>query len=149
MIPSSGDSTPRAASPVREKTVQFDLPPSADTTPDAVNPRKRPGTSDIGYDDEDEDDDRAREIRYRRGSDDAGAKRTRARSPGSDSSGETIELPSRFYADGRRRPERGEDPLAQALEGLFSGHGSAGKVLKRLTEDLFMGLDTQSGSRRR
>ncbi|KAF1809033.1 hypothetical protein P152DRAFT_461898 [Eremomyces bilateralis CBS 781.70] len=134
----TGGTTPRATSPSKEKTVQFDLPPSADTTPDAVNPRKRRGANDSDYDES------ATETGYRHRSDDAQAKRTRSRSPASDSD-ETVDLPPRFDSDGQRKPEGGEDSFGD----LLSGRGRAGKVFHRLTENLLMGGNSHSGSRRR
>jgi hypothetical protein len=58
------------------------------------------------------------------------------------SSGETIDLPPRFDELGRRK---GDDPLADKLEDILSGRGTAGKLFSRLAGDLFTG----SSSRRK
>lgn len=47
-------------------------------------------------------------------------------------SNETIDLPDRFDKDGRRKPVKGEDPLADAFDDLVSGKGPAAKALKGL-----------------
>jgi hypothetical protein len=70
----------------------------------------------------------------------------RTGSPDSVNSTETVELPARFDQEGRKVPERGEDPLADKIEDLFSGKGLAGGILKRLTGDL---LGDGSGKKRR
>ena len=63
----------------------------------------------------------------------------------------TVDLPERFDKDGRKKPERGEDPVADALEDLLSGRGPGGKYFKKI----FGGSgdddhhDGASGSRRR
>jgi hypothetical protein len=51
----------------------------------------------------------------------------RTSSPDSVNSSETVELPPRFDQEGRKVPERGEDPLADKI---------AGGIFKRLTGDL-------------
>lgn len=70
----------------------------------------------------------------RRRSRDPSAHRTG--SPDSVNSSETVELPPRFDPEGRKVPERGEDPLADKIEDLISGKGLAGGIFKRLTGDL-------------
>jgi len=59
------------------------------------------------------------------------------------SSGETIDLPPRFDELGRRK---GDDPLADQLEDMLSGRGTAGKLFSRLAGSLFAG---SSSSRRK
>lgn len=75
--------------------------------------------------------------RRRRGSRDPSTQR-RTGSPDSVNSSETVELPPRFDQEGRKVPERGEDPLADKIEDLLSGKGLAGGIFKRLTGD-FLG----------
>jgi hypothetical protein len=70
----------------------------------------------------------------------------RTGSPDSVNSTETVELPARFDQEGRKVPERGEDPLADKIEDLFSGKGLAGGIFKRLTGDL---LGDGAGKKRR
>ncbi|KAL8728323.1 MAG: hypothetical protein Q9166_005466 [cf. Caloplaca sp. 2 TL-2023] len=53
-----------------------------------------------------------------------------ARSPSPAKSDTTIDLPQRFDEKGRRIPEKGEDPLADTIEGLLSGGGGIGKFMK-------------------
>jgi len=61
----------------------------------------------------------------------------------------TEDLPPRF--DGRGNPvaQRGDDPLADKVEDMLSGKGTAGGFLKRLTGDLFGGDDDGRRRRRR
>jgi hypothetical protein len=58
-------------------------------------------------------------------------------------SDETIFLPDRFDKYGRKKPEKGEDLLADKLEELLSGKGSAGQLLKGLFGE------SSGGSRRK
>ncbi|KAL8772162.1 MAG: hypothetical protein Q9209_002597 [Squamulea sp. 1 TL-2023] len=53
-----------------------------------------------------------------------------ARSPSPAHSDATIDLPRRFDEKGRKIPERGEDPLADTIEGLLGGSGGLGKLMK-------------------
>lgn len=72
------------------------------------------------------------------------------RSPSPAHSDTTIDLPDRFDQYGRRKPERGEDPLAEKIEDLLSGEG-VGKLLDKLT-GVFgggSGGDGDGGRRRR
>lgn len=80
---------------------------------------------------------------------DRGAKPSRRRnvSPGSNNSDQTVELPARFDPDGKKMPERGEDPMADKIQDLLGGKGLAGGLFKRLTSE-FMG-DKKSGGRRK
>ena len=69
-------------------------------------------------------------------------------SPASDS---TIDLPERFDKHGRKKPETGDDPLADKIDELLSGKGPGGKFFGRLT-GLFGDKDGDeggSGGRRR
>lgn len=80
-------------------------------------------------DDESRDDERAQSaspIRGRRDEDEAG----------SQDSGETVELPPRFHQDGRRKPERGDDPLSDKLNDIFAGKGTLGKVFHKFAGKL-------------
>jgi hypothetical protein len=59
----------------------------------------------------------------------------------------TVELPDRFDREGRRKPEKGDDPLADMIENMMSGKGPGGKYFKKL-----FGSDddeNHSGGRRR
>ncbi|KAL8805069.1 MAG: hypothetical protein Q9182_002159 [Xanthomendoza sp. 2 TL-2023] len=53
-----------------------------------------------------------------------------ARSPSPVTSEATIDLPQRFDEKGRKIPEKGEDPLADTIEGLLSGGGGISKFMK-------------------
>lgn len=55
-----------------------------------------------------------------------------ARSPSPTGSDATIELPDRFDEQGRKKPERGEDPLADKIDEFLSGKGKGGKWLSKL-----------------
>lgn len=99
--------------------------------------------------DEDERDDAHNNTQHHRRrrhrSHDPSAQR-RTGSPDSVNSSETVELPPRFDQEGRKVPERGEDPLADKIEDLLNGKGVAGGIFKRLTGDL---LGDGSGKKRR
>lgn len=61
-------------------------------------------------------------------------RRARSQSPGSEASGQTVELPDRFDKDGKKRDDRGEDPLADKIEELLQGKGLMGRFVKRFTD---------------
>ena len=115
--------TPRSTSQQRAKSVQFDLDPKEDS------PKRRKSPDRRKRDDAREEDDRGR--RSWRSHDN-----TRSGSPSSVSSGETIDLPPRFDELGR---QKGDDPLADRLEDILNGRGTAGKLFSRLAGDLFTG----------
>lgn len=71
------------------------------------------------------------------------------RSPSPAHSDTTIDMPERFDQYGRRKPERGEDPLADTIEDLLSGKGAAGKLLGKLTGVFGGGNDDKDGRRGR
>lgn len=71
------------------------------------------------------------------------------RSPSPARSDTTIDLPERFDKYGRRKPERGEDPLADTVEEFLSGKGAAGKLFSRLTGIGVEDENDGSGRRRR
>ena len=122
------------------KSVQFD-----DSVPDlsqrSRNRRRRSSRNDTdSYDSESSLDDR----RNRR----SGRHRVDSRSPSPASSEETIDLPDRFDQNGRRKAEKGDDPIAEKIQEILSGKGSAGKIFKNITDGL-LGGDGDKGSRRR
>lgn len=51
-------------------------------------------------------------------------------------SDETIELPARFDSQGRKKTERGDDPLADKIEDMLDGRGFTGRLFRRLAGDL-------------
>ena len=55
-----------------------------------------------------------------------------SRTPSPTPSDPTIDLPDRFDQYGRKKPEKGDDPLADKIEELFSGKGRGGKWLSKL-----------------
>jgi hypothetical protein len=61
----------------------------------------------------------------------------------------TVELPERFDKDGRKKPEKGEDPIADALDDLFSGKGAGGKYLKKIFGGGASDEESDGGRRRR
>ncbi|KAB8346038.1 hypothetical protein FH972_023090 [Carpinus fangiana] len=71
----------------------------------------------------------------------------RSASPASDESDETIVLPDRFDREGRKKRERGDDPLADAIQDMLQGRGSAGQMLHRFAGDLIR-AGPSSGRRR-
>jgi len=72
----------------------------------------------------------------------------RHRSASPSSSDETIVLPDRFDREGRKKPERGDDPLADRIQDLLGGQGTMGKLLYRFTGDL-LGSSGGGGGKRR
>lgn len=82
---------------------------------------------------------------------------TMMRSPSSSPtlSDTTVDLPPRFDQHGRRRPEKGDDPLADALEDMLSGKGPAGRLFSKFTGGALGGgtedraEENEHGSRRR
>lgn len=69
------------------------------------------------------------------------------RSPSPAPSDATVDLPDRFDKYGRRKPERGEDPLADQIEEIFAGKGTAGKIFNSLAGAL--GVDDGGNRERR
>lgn len=59
-----------------------------------------------------------------------------SRSPSPAPSDATLDLPQRFDKYGRPIVQTGEDPLADAIEGLLAGTGVAGKFLGKLAAGL-------------
>lgn len=49
----------------------------------------------------------------------------------------TVDIPARFDDKGRKKPEPGDDPLADRLEDILAGKGAAGKVLGNFFDGLF------------
>ncbi|KAK8206889.1 hypothetical protein M8818_004724 [Zalaria obscura] len=77
-------------------------------------------------------------------------RRHRSHSPASDgSSDETVDLPPRFDAQGRRVPDKGDDPLAYGIEELLGGLGGKGGVGALLKGLLDGGSGGGRGSSRR
>ncbi|KAG9549327.1 hypothetical protein KCU79_g14447, partial [Aureobasidium melanogenum] len=97
--------------------------------------RHRYHDDDIDEDERDDGHSNSHHHRRRHRSRDSSAQR-RTGSPDSVNSSETVELPPRFDQEGRKVPERGEDPLADKIEDLLNGKGVAGGIFKRLTGDL-------------
>ena len=128
------------------KSVQFD--DSIPGTPQHIRNRRRRARqihSDL-YESESSVDDR-RERRERRSRDHP----EESRSPSPATSDGTIDLPPRFDRNGRKKAEKGDDPVADKIEEFLSGKGSAGKIFKSLTDGLLGGGngDMDKGSRRR
>jgi len=46
-------------------------------------------------------------------------------------------LPARFDEKGRKKPEPGQDPLADKLDDILAGKGTAGKLIGNFLDDLF------------
>lgn len=166
MSATEGLRTPRQRSPggvdgTREqgaKSVQFDF------NKDKGRPRRRRrkhGDDDGGGDEESGRRRHRREKRERREGESEGAtgerrgegrederssnRHSRSKSPASDASGGTVELPPRFNEQGRKIPERGDDRIADNLEDFLNGKGTAGRLFQRFKGDLLGG---GSGSRR-
>ena len=52
-------------------------------------------------------------------------------------SDDTIDLPERFDKNGRKKPEPGEDPMADRLDNILAGKGATGKLFGNLVDGLF------------
>lgn len=130
------------------KSVQFDS--SVPDTPQQIRNRRRHSARNETEDSYDSESsmDNPRHHRSRRSQD---RHHEEPRSPSPAHSDETIDLPERFDESGRKKPERGEDPIADKIEEFLSGKGSAGKLFKNLTDGLLAGgnADTDKSSRRR
>lgn len=61
----------------------------------------------------------------------------------------TVELPDRFDEEGRKKPERGEDVVADILEDFLSGKGLGGKYINRIFGGTDDDAEGSSGRRRR
>lgn len=79
--------------------------------------------------------DRSRHLRRRVSHNDVAAVDV-GRSPSPVPSDATVDLPDRFYKDGRRKPQKGEDPLADTLDEVLGGRGPVGKIFKSLVGGL-------------
>lgn len=44
----------------------------------------------------------------------------------------TVDLPERFDKEGKRKPERGDDAIADILDDIMSGKGPGGKYFKKI-----------------
>lgn len=58
--------------------------------------------------------------------------RKQSPNPAESESDATIDLPDRFDQYGRKKPEKGDDPLADNIEEFLSGKGKGGKWLSKL-----------------
>lgn len=141
---------PRASSqpPPNNKSVQFDIDSSGPSSPEKIrNGRQRKSqhsNHELHESESSMDDGRQHRNQRRRLSHDG------SRSPSPAESDATIDLPDRFDEQGRRIPDKGEDPIIDKIEELLSGKGSAGKYFKSLTDGLFGGdEDWGSNGRRR
>lgn len=65
--------------------------------------------------------------------------RHRSASPPSVNSDDTIVMPDRFDRQGRKLPERGDDPLADKIQDILNGQGTVGKFFQRFTGDFLLG----------
>jgi hypothetical protein len=52
-------------------------------------------------------------------------------------SDQTIDLPERFDKHGRKKPEPGDDPLADRLDKILAGKGATGKLFGNFVDGLF------------
>ncbi|MCJ1316437.1 hypothetical protein MMC15_001758 [Xylographa vitiligo] len=132
--------------PAPNKSVQFDFDQnSSNGSPDRNRHRRRRTARDDydSYDSESSIDHGHRSNRRSRRHHDE------PRTPSPAPSDETIELPARFDDKGRRKPERGDDPIADKIEEFLAGKGSAGKLFKNLTDGLLGGGGAKESNRDR
>ena len=131
---------------------------SEPSSPDEARPRRhRRNHSDPesdAYDSEGSDRRRHRRRKHRdrkegRDRRDRGDPRGNENDSPSIMSDETEYLPDRFDRDGRKKPERGDDPLADKIEDFLGGKGSAGKLFKNITEGFLGGGDKDRDRDRR
>lgn len=155
---SSHVTQPRSSSqpPPGSKSVHFDpvssSSPSAPRNPGGSNTRGHPSGEEVSpsyngsnkqHSSLSNNDRPSRQYHHRR----RASQNDVERSPSPAPSDTTVDLPPRFDQYGQRRPEKGEDPLADTLEELLSGSGLAGKLFNTLTGVL--GLSDGDGARRR
>lgn len=166
-VPAQAVSQPRASSqpPPATKSVQFDLDSDSSSVSPFASPgsektrirhRQSGGLENHSYSTNNSeiplsatnDSPRSRRRRHHRR---RASQTDISRSPSPAHSDSTIDLPERFDQYGRRIPERGEDPLADKIEDLFSGKGAAGMLLEKLTGAFGGGSDGDGdgGKRRR
>ena len=72
----------------------------------------------------------------------AASSRSKGKAPATDNddgnnSDATVDLPPRFDDEGKKKSERGEDPVADRFEDIVSGKGAAGKVFGNFIDGLF------------
>ena len=156
---------PRSSSqpPPGSKSVHFDLvsPSSSSSPSESRNPDEGPGIH--GYQPGEGDvspsynggskqrssfsnhDGSSRQYHHRR----RASQNDVIRSPSPTLSDATVDLPPRFDKHGRRRPEKGDDPLADALEEILSGKGPAGKFFTKFTDALGLSDNDDRARRRR
>ena len=133
------------------KSVQFASDTSSEESSNRNRRRRRRSAKADSYDtsDSDHSSDHSRHRNSKRSS----RHSHKQREPSPAHSDETIDLPQRFDEHGRRKPERGEDPIADKIEEFLAGKGSAGKLFKNLTDGLLGGgskeRDRDDGRRRR
>ena len=132
--------------PAPNKSVQFDFDQtSSNGSPDRNRHRRRHNARDDydSYDSESSIDHGYRSNQRSR------RHRDEPRTPSPAPSDETIELPARFDEHGRRKPEKGDDPIADKIEEFLAGKGSAGKLFKNLTDGLLGGGGAKESGRDR
>ena len=144
---------PRASSqpPPHNKSVQFaNLPSTSPASPEQSRNRRQRESKEDTYDSYDSESSLGRDRHHR-------SKRSKrhqksyhddSRSPSPAHSDETIDLPERFDEYGRpTKSEREQemDPLAAKIEDLLSGKGTAGKLIRSLTDGLLGGGDRDQG----
>lgn len=130
-----------SSSPSHPKDLEGSISPSYSSS--GQNSSSSPSFSSTNYDDDDDDHDhnpssppnhhhqhQHHHGRHASQNDDT----TTMHSPPSPTlSDTTVDLPPRFDQHGRRRPEKGDDPLADALEDMLSGKGAAGRLFSKFT----------------
>ena len=142
------DETPRPRTHRRSKSVQFasDDEDSRDEqhSPDNRRHRRRRRRRDHDSPETLSDSDTRETHRHSR-TKDRGPPQPREPSPAHSDS--TVDLPPRFDKDGRPKPQKGEDPIADKIEEFLSGKGSASKFLKNITDN-FLGGGSSSRDRK-
>ena len=74
------------------------------------------------------------------------SKEARPTSPGADSDA-TVDLPPRFDEKGRKKPEAGEDPVADRIDAILQGKGATGKIFGNFVDGIFGPEGRKKGSR--
>jgi len=126
--------------------VQFALDNSEPTSPDQPRRSRRDRH---GYDSDTDSSYDSRRSSRRDPNHRHRSSRQDSRTPSPAPSDETIDLPERFDEQGRPKPARGEDPLADTIGEFLGGKGPVGKMLLSLTDGLVGGGSRDDRRRRR
>jgi hypothetical protein len=144
--PESEASSPEQTRPRshRDRNRGYEASDDTDSTPDDQRRRSlRPAESSRGLDPSDTNGDNGRRRRHhhrRRSADPTSSSSSRskeARTTSPAGSDATVDLPARFDEKGRKKPEAGEDPIADRIDEILQGRGATGKLFGNFVDGIF------------